>query len=137
MKKIVSIVLAVAMMLAICAGCGAVPQDYEPPVFGRHAADADTTKFKTGDYVWCLRHGGTGFGPYAYAPRYKVVAEVEGYVIVTYLFDEDTTNAEMMERIKDFADEQECGIEVFPIEDCYADRGEAEAAVDAENNGNG
>ena len=131
MKKIIVIALTVAVVLMILAGCSADMQSYEPPVFGSHAAD--TPKFQTGDYVWCVRHGGTGYGFYAYAPRYKVVAQVEDYVIVTYLFDENTTNAEMMERIKEFADEQECGIEVFPVEDCYADGQEAQEVVDAEN----
>ena len=135
MKKIISIILAVAMMLAIFAGCGAAPQDYEPPVFGSHATEAtETANFRPGDEVWCLRHGNTGYGPYAQFRKYRIIAITGDYATVTWNYQEGEPLADTLERVAAISgDENAVASYTWPIADCYATYEEAEAACDAEN----
>lgn len=131
MRKFAKAAAGFAAAAIMLTGCVDVDV-YEPPRFSSAATEPTQATLQPGTEVWCLTHVDAGFGGAA-APRYWVVAQVGDYVAVTYLVDEDWDANEVMERIGEFAEDDDSGIKVYHIDDVYTDGATAQAAAEAEN----
>lgn len=148
MKKFMTIILAVVMIIGMCCGCGVdtyysddttigeilgvtstpEPTSAEPTVTPN--VTEPTSTYKTGDYVYvvydsegaglCVRLG-------------VVIAEADGYVYVTHCITNIVEDLEkMVAELTNSSGVEDDRISLYPIEHCYRTSEEAWAVTGKE-----
>ena len=151
MKKIISVLLAVIMIVSLLCGCENVPAFENPipntPVETTETVEPETTeattetqpstpsvtepdtRFEMGEQVWIVYHGEGGIGI-----KTGIVVAEEGQCVIVTTIDIGTSGdlGALAEALKNSSSDAMEYVEFFPVVDCYKNPAEAWAACGRE-----
>lgn len=153
MKKIISVLLAVIMIVGLLCGCENVPAFENPvpntPVETTETAEPETTeataepetqpstpsitepatRFEMGEQVWIVYHGEGGIDI-----KTGIVVAEEGQCVIVTTIDIGTSGdlGALAEALKNSSSDAMKYVEFYPVDTCYKDPAEAWAACGRE-----